>query len=203
MHTLVYVDRNLAVAMAVKLVGLQHHSSKTEGAGGSFNWLIQAYVSRDDSLGITTDIRELLPEEVIYEIYEAIDDEYKFNRVATCVEKMAESGEKRLLPGRPISVQGVLRFPNLAKVTDYNPFDPPDIQVKTFKFHGEQCFIGEIHGEGFRMPIYFDEAAKAQVAFCDENPVEITGIVRWSPPYSPKGARSLNLVIRAAALWLR
>lgn len=202
-HTLVYVDRKLAVAMAVRLIGLQLHRGQRNSAGGAFNWIIQAYVSRDENVGFTTDIRELLPEEVMYEVYEAIDDEFKFEDVEKCIEKMAEIGENQLLPGRPISVQGVLKFPDLQELGAYNPFEPPDIEVKTFQFHGEKCFVGQIHGNGFRLPVYFDEASKAQVAFCNENPVEVTGIVRWSPPYSPKGARSLGLVIRTAALWLR
>jgi len=203
MHTLVYVDRQLAVAIAVKLVGIQLHRGQSHRVGGAFNWIIQAYVSRDENVSFTTDIRELLPEEVMYEVYEAIDKEYKFENVGKCIEKMAEIGENQLLPGRPISVQGLLKFPDLQKFSPYNPFDPPNIDVKTFQFHGEKCFVGEMHGESFRLPVYFDEASKAQVAFCNENPAEVTGIVRWSPPYSPKGARSLSLAIRVAALWLR
>jgi len=201
MRTLVYVDRQLAIAMAVKLIGLQISEERSTGGGGSFNWLIQAYVSHDASTGITTDIRELLPEEVMYELYDAISDEYKFEKVSDCVTAMAESGDKRLLPGRPISVQGKLMLPDM-KLSRYDPFNPPDIEVKTFNFHGEKCFTGKLHGDDFILPIYFDEGAEAQVAFCHQQPVEVTGIVRWSPSYSPQGSRALNLVIRTAALWL-
>lgn len=203
MHTLVYVDRRLAVAMAVKLIGLELNRTQSRERGGAFNWLIQAYIDHGETTGISTDIRELLPEEIMYETYEAVAVEYKFKDIASCITGMAATGDKRLLPGRPISVEGVLKFPDLANLGSYNPFDPPDINIKTFQFHGEKCFTGEIHGDGYKLPVYFDEAAKAQVTFCNDYPVEVTGIVRWSPPYSPKGAHSLNLVIRAAALWLR
>lgn len=203
MHTLVYVDREMAVAMAVKLVGLEIHKQKTNTGTGGFNWLIQAYVAHGETTGIVTDIRELLPEEVMYEIYDAINAEYKYSNVESCVRGLEQRGDRQLLPGRPISVSGLLHFPEIKKITSYDPYNPPDIEMRTFNFHGERCFAGEIHGEGFKLPIYFHESAKEQVTFADDNPIEITGIVRWSPPYSPRGASSLNLVIRAAAVWLR
>ena len=203
MHTLVYVDRELAIAMAVKLVGLELNKQKTNTGSGGFNWLIQANVVHGETTGIMTDIRELLPEEVMYELYNAIDAEYKYPNVQACVQGMGQSGDRQLLPGRPISVSGLLRFPDMKAIAAYDPYNPPDIEMRTFNFHGERCFAGEIHGEGFKLPIYFHESAKEQIAFADGNPIEITGIVRWSPPYSPLGASSLNLVIRVAGVWLR
>lgn len=203
MHTLVYVDRQIAVAMAVKLVGLEQHKQNINTGSGGFNWLIQANISHGERTGIITDIRELLPEEVMYEIYEALDTEYKYSSVEDCVRGMEKRGEGQLLPGRPISVSGLLRFPGLQNIESYDPFNPPDIEVRTFNFHGEPCFAGEIHGNDFKLPVYFHESAKEQVTFANDNPIEITGIVRWSPPYSPRGASSLNLVIRVAAVWLR
>lgn len=203
MHTLVYVDRQIAVAMAVKLVGLEQHKQSVNTGAGGFNWLIQANVEHSESTGIMTDIRELLPEEVMYVIYDAIDDEYKYNNVESCVRGMEQRGDCQLLPGRPISVSGLLHFPDLQALDSYDPYNPPDVEMRTFNFHGERCFAGVIHGDGFKLPVYFHESAKEQVAFANDNPIEITGIVRWSPPYSPSGASSLNLVIRVAAVWLR
>jgi hypothetical protein len=188
--------------MAVKLVGLELHRNRTNTTGGGFSWLVQAYVSRDESVGSTTDIREILPEEIMYEVYRAIGDEFKCKTLAPCIEKMAATGPDRLLPGHPISVIGVLTFAELGTLK-YDPFAPPDINMKTFQFHGEECFVGELQGDGYRIPVYFPKESMAQVAFSSGEPVEITGIVRWSPPYSPKGARSLSLAIRVAALWLR
>lgn len=203
MKTLVYVDSKLAVAMAAKLVGSELQEENNIEVGGAFNWLVQAYVNKGDGTSITREISELLPEEVMYELYAAISDEFKFPKISDCINKMADVSTNRLLPGRSISVEGVLSFPDLGELANYNPFDPPDITLKTFKFYGEPCFTGELRAEGFRLPIYFDETAKAHIVYCNDQPVEVTGIVRWSPPYSPKGANSLSLVIRAAALWLR
>jgi hypothetical protein len=189
--------------MAVKLVGLQVNNGNETEVGTAFNWLIQAHVNQKDSSGISVDMRELLPEEVMYEVYKAIDEKHKFQKILKCIDKMAENGENRLLPGHPISVQGILKFPEMKEYQGYNPFNPPDLHVNTFLFHGEKCFVGELYSDGFRLPVYFDEAAKEQILFCHDEPIEITGIVRWAPPYSPKGSKSLNLVIRAASLWLQ
>ena len=75
--------------------------------------------------------------------------------------------------------------------------------VHDYEFHGETCFTGILEERGFRIPVYFLESAKNQVCFSVNQPVEVTGIVRWSPPYSPGGAHSLSLAVRVAALWLR
>lgn len=200
MKTLIYVDTELAVAIAAKLVGLQLQESISGGGGGAFNWLIQASISYEEGRSITRDIRELLPEEVMYEVYEHIDD--RFVSIQECIRRMADLGGDRLLPGRPISVQGKLSIPDVKSLGDYDPFSPPDIEVRTFQFHGDKCFAGELCAPGYKLPIYFAEESKAQICFCDERPVEVTGIVRWSPPYSTGGAIPLSLIIRASALWL-
>lgn len=201
MHTLVYVDRELAVAIATKLVGLLLGKEAREGRGISLNWLIQSSISVDETEIITRDLREMLPEDVIYLVYDRITN--KFENVPEAIKAFARSGDQRLLPGEVVSVTGQLMFSGLVLPDAFDPFSPPDIQVKTFNFHGEQCFVGRLSQEAFNLPVYFPETAKQQVMFAHSQPVEVTGIVRWSPPYSPGGASSLNLVMRAAALWLR
>lgn len=203
MHTLVYVDKELATAMAVKLVGLQSEETRTRGVGGSFNWIIQANVADESSSSISVDIRELLPEDVMYRVYDALEPSYKFDNLSNAITRLSQTGDHALLPGQPISVTGTLSFPSITRTGPYDPFNPPDLTVPTFLVHGERCFAGTLTGDGFHLPVYFPEPAKVQVAFCHEEPVEVTGIVRWSPPYSPKGGRALSLIIRAAAVWLR
>ena len=62
MKTIVYVDRNLSIGIAVGLVGNQLKKGQSSGSRVGFNWLIQDYVSQDESSKITRDIKELLPE---------------------------------------------------------------------------------------------------------------------------------------------
>lgn len=201
MNTLIYVDRELLVGIGAMLVGVSQQETTRKGYGASLNWLIQSNVSIDDSLGVTRDIRELLPELLFYRVYPKISK--KFDQVETAVKALATPETSELLPGTPVAISGVLSFPEITGVGSYNPFDPPNIPVKTFLIHGERCFVGRLHQSGFVLPAYFVEQAKSQVIFCQDQPVEVIGVLRWSPPYSPGGAKSLNLLLRVVALLLR
>lgn len=201
MNTLVYVDKQLAVAIAVKLIGLLLGQSERERKGITLNWLIGGSISVDEAKSAVQDLREMLPEDIIYSIYEKIP--HKFNNVEDTVRALAMSDENRILPGEVLTLPGQMTFPRVELPSSFDPFEPQDIDVDVFNFHGEKCFASKLVQGGFSLPTYFLESAKQEVVFSNEQPVEVTGIVRWSPPYSPGGAASLNLVIRVVALWLR
>ena len=188
--------------MAVRYIGALTKEGQTTGTGAGFNWLVQASLRSDESREVTTDIRDLLPEDLMHSLFAALPQSASFDSVEAAVERLADASPSRLLPGNPISIAGILRFTGVP--ANFDPFNPPDIEINTFHFHGERCFVGELHStDAFRLPIYFSAESKNQVLFSNAQPVKVTGIVRWSPPYSPGGSRSLTLAIRAAALWLR
>lgn len=199
---LVYADRKLVVAMAVPLVGLQSQKTVQRGGSSSWNWLIQAEVSRGTSASVLQDIRELLPEELAHGLHHAIPEDRKGLSTYDAVRILEATGDDAVLPGSPLSVKGVLRIPGLEHLEESNPFKPPPIELETFMFHGEPCFAGSIQQDAYRLPAYFSDEARAQVAYCHNNPVELTGILRWCPPYSPGGAASLQLALRVAIVWL-
>jgi hypothetical protein len=188
--------------MAVPLIGLQSQKIVQNGASASFNWLIQSQISRNRSESILADIREILPEELAHGLLNAIPENRKHLTMKAAIAALVETGAERVLPGNPMSVEGVLKIPGLQSLKAFDPFKPPSIELDTFTFHSESCFVGELHGDGYKLPVYFDEASRAQVAYCHENPVELTGILRWCPPYSPRGASYLQLALRVAAVWL-
>lgn len=200
MHTPVYVDKQLITSIGVQLVGLRIDQSRTKGGGASLNWLIQSNISVSETDGIARDITELLPERVLYMIYPEI--KHKFLDVEKAVNTLALTGDNKMLPGEPVSIKGSLSFPDIGESV-FDPFSPPELLVKTFQVHGESCFVGKLEGNGFTLPLYFLEEAKQQVGFCNKMAVEAVGIVRWSPAYSTGGAKSLNLIVRVAALLLR
>jgi hypothetical protein len=200
MNTPVYVDRNLITAIGAQLVGLRIDQSTTTTTGLALNWLIQSNLAVDETTGIGRDVREFLPEHILYMIYPEL--KCKFDSIESCIDVLSKGGEDRLLPGEPLAVKGILNFPDL-KVETFDPFSPPDIEVRTFLIHGEECFVGRLEGNGFRLPLYFLKDAKQQVLFCNNMPVEVVGIIRWSPAYSTGGAKSLNSIIRIASVLLR
>lgn len=188
--------------MAVPLVGLQSQKAVQSDRSASFNWIIQGQVSRGNTASVLQDIREMLPEELVHALYDAMPAARRAVTPKDAVSLMERTGDDRLLPGNPLSIEGELQIAGLSNLDGYDPFKPQPIELDTFNFHSEPCFAGQLRGSGYRLPVYFDEKAKAQVAYCHESPVELTGIVRWCPPYSPKGASSLQLALRVAAVWL-
>jgi hypothetical protein len=198
----VYTDRDLTIAMAVPLIGVQSERLVEHDQTAGFNWLVQARIGRGESSSVMQDIRELLPEELAHAVFDAIPDERKELSVKDAVAMLSATGEARVLPGRPMSITGLLHINELVELSKFDPFDPPPIDLKTFNFHGETCFAAELQGDNYRLPVYFGDASRAQVAYCHTNPVELTGVLRWCPPYSPRGAASLQLALRVAAVWL-
>jgi hypothetical protein len=196
MRTLVYVDKELIVAVGALLVG----SSKSISAGGgaSINILLQTHI--DASSSTTRDLSELLPEHVFYKCHDKISNKFSNTKDATTALHSFE--QNQIIPGTPVSVAGILSFPDLQTIGVYDPFKPPSIDVETFEMYGEACFAGSVEKDGYKLPVYFPTDAKNQVCFLQREPVEVVGIVRWSPGYKAGGGKTLNMLIRAVALLL-
>lgn len=200
-NTLIYVDSKLSIAIAAKLVGVLSSSGKSQSNKIGINWLITSSIDEEHSSTTQVDIRELLPEDLVYLYYPHIDQ--KFEDLEKAIPLLNTTSSGSLKPGNVISIKGKLIFHEFDSILpEFLPFSPEDIELKSYFFHGEECIIGELCGTNHKIPIYFPAISKYQIAFCHNQPVEITGIVRWSPPYSPGGASSLNLVVRCAAVWL-
>lgn len=200
-NTLIYVDRNLSIATAANLVGVMTSKSDSESSKVGLNWLISASVDESSSTAKQYDIREMLPEDLAYYYHERIEN--RFENLTELIPLLTTGIKDSLIPGNVISVYGKLTFPNFQLPTNYSPFEPVEIDIKSYLFHGEDCMIAELKNEDYRIPVYLPTSSKYQVAFCHNQPVEITGIVRWTPPYSPGGRNSSNLAIRGALVWLR
>ena len=61
-NTLVWVDQPLAVSVAAKLAGVLQTEAKNHEVKAGINWLVTTQVGTATSDSITSDIRELLPE---------------------------------------------------------------------------------------------------------------------------------------------
>jgi len=196
MRTLVYVDPDLIVAVGALLIGSS--SSKKTSTGASINVLLQTHIDFDR--GTSTNLKDLLPEHVFHQSHNELQHQFLTTKDAT--EALLFHERNKIIPGTPISVAGILSFPELQSLGEYDPFNPPSINVKTFEIHGERCFVGALEKDGYKLPIYFLEKAKAQVCFLQNEPAEVVGIVKWSPGYKAGGGKSLNMLIRAVALLL-
>lgn len=201
-NTLVYVDHNLIVAVAAKLIGVLKTQGQGHKSSAKLNWFVQ--VGHESSVTTTeeVDIRQMLPEDIVYLLYPHIQE--KHANVEPVLSRFTTGTRDSLIPGNVVSIKGKLIFKDLGTQTEtHEPFSNVDINLPSHSYHGEKCIVAELHDGGYRLPVYIPEVAKYQTCFCHNDPVEVTGIVRWHPAYSPGGAGSLNLAIRCAALWLR
>lgn len=196
MRTLVYVDKDLVHAIGALLIGSTESRSITGGTG--INYLLSTHV--DSSIGSSREIKDLLPEQIFYKFYDKIP--HKFENTKDATWTLLNHEQHQIMPGTPVSVCGLLSFPELISKSDYDPFHPPSISVESFEIHGDKCFVGSLEKDGYRLPIYFPDDAKGQVCFLQKEPVEIVGITKWSPGYKAGGGKSLNMLIRVAALLL-
>jgi hypothetical protein len=202
MNTLVYVDRPLAIAIAAKLVGVLQTQTEGSSKTASFNWLVSAGVGAQNTSAKASDVRELLPEDLVHFLYPHISERH--SSIEPIIGKFSAGTGDAFVPGTVVSVQGRLSFPDLDGLSEaYSPYKHTDVKIPEVMFHGETCIVGKLESGAFMIPVFFSETSKYQVAFCNNEPVEITGVLRWTPPYSPKGGRALNMAIRCAALWLQ
>lgn len=198
---ILYVDRSLAIAIAANLVGVLNTKgqSRTEKVG--FNWLVSA--GQDDAWANTSqlDIREMLPEDLVYYFYNKIP--YRYENLESLLPKLTVGTSDSLLPGNVVSVKGSLFFPNLTLNANNSPFEEVELDVKKHIFHGEECIVAELKNGDYKIPVYLPYSSRFQVLFCQNQPVELTGVVRWIPSYNPNGSRSINLALRCAVVWLK
>jgi hypothetical protein len=200
-HTLIFVDRALATAIAAKVVGVLKSHSEGRNKKVGANWLISAGLEATETTSEQYDLREMLPEDLMYYIYPTIPE--KHDKISSLLPKMTTGTNNSLAPGDVVSVNGRLLFRGFSPVEGHSPFQDTDVDLPLISFHGEKCIVAELFDDSYKIPVYLPDSAKYQVVYCNNQPVEITGITRWVPPYSPGGAGSLNLAIRAAAVWLR
>ncbi|WP_424970630.1 hypothetical protein [Dinoroseobacter sp. S76] len=203
MPDLVYVDGETIRSIAVKYVGMEIGRTSGREISGSWNFLIQGEVSGAETNSVMRDIRAMLPEDIVLAVVPNLPSEVVFSSVGEAVEAFAQSGENRLVSGAAVRLRGRIVVPNHDETLEFDPFAPPKLELPVVTFHDEQCFVVRVEGDDYRLPVYVPEAAKSQLVFCHDNPVDLLGIVKWSPGYSPRGGRSLNLAVRAVALWLR
>lgn len=202
-NTLIFVDRQLSISIAANLVGVLQTNTVTDSTNASVSWLVRVGFDQGEATTNQLDAREMLPEDLIYYFHDYIEN--RFTNLEEALPKLSTGASASFIPGNVISINGVLRFNDLEIPENYSPFSPVEIPINKVMFHGEECIVAELRGDNgsYRIPVFLPVSSSFQVLFCQNQPVEITGVLRWIPPYSPGGASSLNLAIRAAAVWLR
>lgn len=197
MNSLVYVDKRLIVPIGAKLVGSSLQASRKASGTGGFNWFIAATLKLSEEAGVETRIADLFPEDILHYTYDKIE-----NSLLEIRDLCTKITAGQLKSADVVSVVGKLLIPGVT-VGSYDPFNPPEIKItETFKVYGEACFSARIETEGYQFPVFFLVESKEIVCYAKDKPVEVVGVLKWSPSYEV-GGFSINQILLGAALLLR
>lgn len=196
-NTLIYVEKQLILPVAVKLVGSSMATKSAESVSGGFNWVIATRLGHTGESATETRLADLFPEDIFTFAYTEIPNKN------LAVREFAEAAAtRRVTPPDVVSIDGTLHFPGIPPHT-YDPFQPPDIQPDhEYNIYGFTCFTGVLERDGFKIPVYFLSESIDIVYYAHDKPVEVVGVVKWSPTYEVAG-HALNCIVLGAALLLR
>lgn len=197
MNSLIYVEKKLIIPIGAKLIGSSLTTKEKTSNKGGFNWFLEASVEMGQEKGIEMKIAELFPEDVFHYLYDKIP-----RQQLTIQETCDGISSNTLKSADVISIVGKLKIPDVS-LPPYNPFKPPQIDIpETYSIYGEKCFSAELEMEGYHFPIFFLLDSKEIVCYAKDKPVEIVGVLKWSPSYEV-GGFAINQTLLAAALLLR
>lgn len=196
-NSLVYVDKALIVPLAAKLLGSTVTISTGRSADAGFDWFFQSRVGIGYNKEIQTNIVDFFAEDIFNMAYDKIDNKnLSVKELCNNVQLMKYSLSDI------VSVKGILSIPDIT-IGNYNPFDPPQIEIKhIYKINDLDCFIGRLSHDGFEIPIYFPLRSKDLICYCINKPVEIVGVLKWSPTYEVC-SYAMNQTLLAVALLLQ
>lgn len=196
-NSLVYVDKNLVVPLAAKLLGSTITISKGGSADAGFDWFFQSRAGIEYNKEIQTNIVDFFAEDIFTMAYDKIRNKNLGIKEFCKNVQLMEYALSDI-----VSIQGVLTIPGIT-VGQYNPFDPPQIDIPhKYKINDIECFIGRLSHEGFEVPIYFPVCSKDLICYCINKSVEIVGVLKWSPTYEVS-AYAMNQTVLAVALLLQ
>lgn len=196
-NTLIYVEKQLILPIAVKLIGSSTANRSSETVSGGFSWVLAARLGYTGESISETRLADLFPEDIFSVTYSEIP------RRHLSVRDFAESASsRRVTPPDVVSVDGLLSFPDIPDHS-YDPFQPPQIDIaRKYRLYGYTCFTGVLEHSGFKIPVYFLTESAEIVYYAHSKPVEVVGVVKWSPTYEVAG-HALNCILLAAALLLQ
>lgn len=196
-NTLIYVEKQLILPIGVKLVGSSLAARSSEQASAGFSWFLAAKLGYTAETGADMYLADLFPEDIFSFAYAEISNRN------LAVRDFAEAvGNRSVTPPDVVTIEGTLRFPDITPRI-YDPFRPPTIDIpEQYSVYGYQCFTGVLENGGFEIPVYFLVESAELVFYAHNKPVEVVGVVKWSPSYEVAG-HALNGIVLVAALLLR
>lgn len=183
---LTYVDEVLARQIATGLIGSEVRLTTREGSAVGINFKVLVRKDRGTEQSSATRVADLLPEVVADAIKESVN---------VRVESLHESREKfvagtgaALQPGTPVAITNV-RLDSEGKV---------DAMLS-----GEACVQYRLRANEIFLHAFVAKSSESVLDSLVGQPIEVIGILRYTPAYSIPGAIALSLGLRLCAVWLR
>lgn len=197
-NSLVYVDKNLVVPLVAKLLGSTISISKGASTEGGFDWFFQSRAGIEYNKEIQTNIVDFFAEDIFTLAYDKIK-----NKMLHVKDFCKNVQLMKYSLSEIVSIAGILEIPGI-EIGEYNPFEPPQIDIpKTYKVNDIDCFIARLSGDGFTVPIYFPVSSKEYACYCIHKPVEVVGVLKWSPTYTVNSYAMTQTVLGVALLMQR
>jgi hypothetical protein len=186
-NVLTFVDDTLARQIATGLIGSEVRLTTREGTARGINFKVLIQRDRSTEQSKTTRIAELLPETVAEAIREVVED--RIDNLEASRERLIAGSKGAFRPGSTVLVGNA------------------QISLETKQSHcvlsGEDCVQYRLQQNGFYLHAYCSKNAEPIFDSFSGQPVEVVGILRYTPAYAVPGALSLSLGLRVCAVWLR
>jgi hypothetical protein len=184
---LVYVDPLLTRQVASGVIGSEVSLTQKDSRTAGINFKVLLSRSSGEERSTTTKVSELLPEVVAEAVYEAVDS--RIDSLENARERLIAGSANAFKPGSPVIVG--------------NASLSAEGHLASSQLSGEACALYRLKIGEFFVHCYFPVDAKATCDSLVTQPIEILGLLRYTPSYSVPGAMSLNLGLRVCAVWLR
>lgn len=196
-NSLIYVDKNLVVPLAAKLLGSTITISKGNSVDAGFDWFLQSRAGVEYSKEIQTNIVDFFAEDIFELAYDKIK-----NKMVAVKDYCSNVQTMQYTLSEIVSIKGILEVPGV-QVGEYNPFAPPQISIpRTYRLNDMDCFIAKLSYDGFTVPVYFPISSKEYTCYCMQKPVEVVGVIKWSPTYTVN-SYAMNQTLLGVALLLQ
>jgi len=184
---LVYTDEPLVRQIATGLIGSEVQIGEGQSSQSGINFKVLLTRTKSAHHNTTTKIADLLPEMISEAIHNAISE--KIIDLNDARIKLVAGGPAAFAPGTPVLITNC-QLSGESIVTDA-------------VLGTEECASYCLRINEFYLRAYIPKKAQGFFMNFLNQPVEVAGILRYTPPYNVPGALSLSLGLRICSLWLR
>ena len=186
-QVLTYIDAPFARQIATVLIGSEVQLTDRKDYTSGINFKVLVTQSHGVQKTTTTRTADLLPEVIADALYDAIPE--RVSDLGTARLRFVAGSLNAYRPGTPIIIsngQLIMEGKQLPA-----------------QLAGEECICYRLQNGEFYVQAYCPHNSESLLDNLVGQPIEVAGLLRYSPAYRVPGAISLSLGFRICAIWLR